>query len=97
MAELVDNTARNRYEMTVNNATAFIDYRRNADTIVLVHTEVPPEMEGQGVGSKLVRGALDDARQNGFRVVPHCTFVQKYLERHPEYTDIVQSPEQGHA
>jgi uncharacterized protein len=89
MAELIDNTARNRYEMTVNDATAFITYDRTADTVVLVHTEVPPEMSGQGIGSKLAQAALDDVRRHGQKVVPHCTFIQKYLQRHPEYDDII--------
>ena|SRR5690349_4243619 len=95
MAGLVDNTARSRYEMTVNDVTAFIDYERTGDTVTLVHTEVPPEMSGQGIGSKLAQGALDDARQHGQRIVPRCTFVRKYLERHPEYQDVILPSEEG--
>jgi predicted GNAT family acetyltransferase len=56
---------------------------------VLVHTEVAPSAEGAGVGSRLVRGALDDVRARGLRVAPLCPFVREYIRRHPEYADLV--------
>jgi len=89
MAELTDNAACNRYEMSSGNATAFIEYTKTSDTITLEHTEVPAEMSGQGIGSALVKSVLEDARRRGLKVVPNCTFVQKYLQRHPEYQDNV--------
>jgi uncharacterized protein len=92
MAELIDNAARNRYEMSSGNATAFIEYEIRSDAIVLEHTEVPAEMSGQGIGSALVRSVLEDVRRRGLKVVPNCTFVQKYLQRHPEYQDNVMPP-----
>ena len=57
--------------------------------IVFTHTLVPPEIEGRGVGSKLIRGALDSARDQGLRVVPQCPFVKAFIDRHPGYRDLL--------
>ena len=84
-----DNTARSRYELEVDGEIAFIDHEGEGDAVAFMHTEVPKSMAGKGIGSKLVRGALDDARRRGLKVVPRCTFVREYVERHPEYQDIV--------
>jgi predicted GNAT family acetyltransferase len=56
--------------------------------LVFTHTEVDPDHEGEGVGSTLVRGALDDARRRGMPVVPRCPFVRAWIERHPDYADV---------
>jgi predicted GNAT family acetyltransferase len=64
-------------------------YRREGERVVFTHTEVDPDTEGTGVGSKLVRGALDDARSHGWRVVPQCSFVRGWIAKHPEYGDLV--------
>jgi predicted GNAT family acetyltransferase len=86
---VTDNTARSRYELEVDGEVAFIDHVGEGDAVAFLHTEVPKSMEGKGIGSKLVRGALDDARRRGFKVVPRCPFVQEYATRHPEYQDVV--------
>ena len=62
-----------------------------AGLVLLIHTEVAEAVEGQGLGSRLVRGALDDIRARGLKVAPVCPFVLSYLERHPEYADLVES------
>jgi uncharacterized protein len=64
-------------------------YRRDGDTMTLASTEVPPSAEGGGVGSALARAALDHARAEGLRVVPKCPFMASYIERHPEYRDLL--------
>lgn len=84
-----ENPARHRYEVTKDGATAILTYRKSPGEIVLAHTIVPPELEGQGIGSALVRTALDDARAQGLRVVPQCTFVRGWLDRHPDYAGLV--------
>ena len=89
MSEVKDNPALGRVEMTSGDAIAFVEYRRAGDRIVLVHTEVPEAMSGKGVGSKLVRGTLDVLRSEGMKVVPRCEFVAAYIERHPEYRDLL--------
>ena len=57
----------------------------------MLHTEVEPEHEGKGVGAALVQGALDDVRDRGLKVQPLCPFVAAYIQRHPDYEDLVTS------
>ncbi|MGY1652999.1 GNAT family N-acetyltransferase [Geodermatophilus sp. SYSU D01119] len=64
-------------------------YQRRGETVVFTHTEIDPDAEGSGLGGKLVRAALDDVRSQGGRVVPQCSFVRGWIERHPEYGDLV--------
>jgi len=85
-----DNPDELRYELRVDGDLAGeIRYRRQPGTVVLVHTDVEPSLEGQGLGAVLVRGALEDIRSRGDRVVPICPFVRAYIRRHPEYADLV--------
>jgi predicted GNAT family acetyltransferase len=84
-----DNPAKQRFELQIGASTAIADYRLSGRTIEFTHTEVPPPLEGAGVGSRLIRFALDEARQRGYRVRPSCRFVEVYIRRHPEYADLV--------
>jgi uncharacterized protein len=68
-------------------------YERQGDRVVFTHTVVDPDAEGSGVGSTLVREALDDVRARGLRAVPHCSFVRAWIERHPDYADLVDQPD----
>lgn len=86
---VIDNEAERRFELAEGGSTAIASYRIEGDTISFTHTLVPEEIEGQGVGSRLVRGALDQVREKGLRVVPLCYFVKGYIERHPEYQDLL--------
>lgn len=87
MAAVRHNEAQNRYELDTEHGTAIAVYRRQGDSLVFVHTEVPPADEGKGIGAKIVRAALDDSRKRGFKVVPACSFVAAFVRRHPEYDD----------
>ena len=90
MPEVKDNQAASRFEMTSGGAVAFVEYERTGDRrIALLHTEVPEALSGKGVGSKLVRGTFDAVRAKGLKVVPRCEFVAAYVERHPEYRDLL--------
>ena len=89
MPQVKDNPAASRFEMTGGDAVAFVEYTRAGDRIVLTHTEVPEVLSGQGVGSKLVRGVLENIRSEGSKVVPRCGFVAAYIERHPEYRNLL--------
>ena len=89
MPQVEDNPDASRFEMGGGDGTAFAEYRRAGDRGVLVHTEVPQALSGQGGGSKLVRGVLDALRAEGAKVVPRCEFVAAYVERHPEYRDLL--------
>lgn len=83
------NDDRNRYELTVDGQLAVCEFNRLSTAVMFTHTEVPEVLEGQGVGSTLVRGALDDVRAQGLQVVPLCPFVAAFIRRHREYMDIV--------
>ena len=80
-----DNRAEQEFELEVDGYRAVAAYQLEGDKIVFTHTRVPSAIEGRGVGGKLVRGALDTARDRGLKVVPHCPFVAAYIGRHPEY------------
>ena len=81
---VVDNTDLHRFETKVGNSIAFLDYALHGDRLVLIHTEVPDELEGHGVGSELVKFAIDHAQQHAYTVVPRCPFARGWLERHPD-------------
>lgn len=87
MGTVRHNEARSRYELDTEHGLAIAVYSRLGDRLVFSHTEVPPESEGKGMGSQLVRFALDDARKRGFKIVPACSFVAAFVRRHPEYDD----------
>ena len=87
---IVDAEDVQRYEAIQDDALAgFIDYVVKSGRIALVHTEVLPAHQGQGIGERLIQFALDDARRRGLRVIAACPYVRAYVERHPETHDIV--------
>jgi predicted GNAT family acetyltransferase len=87
---LSNEPSRDRYEARLDGELAgFAQYRERPGLIAFIHTEVDPSFEGQGVGGELVGWALDDARARGLAVLPFCPFVNSYIERHPEYVDLV--------
>ena len=83
------NDRRNRYELSVDGQLAVCDFEHSDDTITFTHTEVPEGLEGQGVGSALARGALDDVRAQGFTVVPDCPFIADFMAKHEAYKDLL--------
>jgi len=87
--QVVDNAELQRYEARRDGQTlGFAAYQKAGRLIVFTHMEIEPHLEGQGVGSQLVRGALDDVRSLGIPVLPLCPFVQQWMARHPEYADL---------
>ncbi|WP_233558958.1 GNAT family N-acetyltransferase [Micromonospora radicis] len=88
-----ENPAKHRYEILVDDALAgFTQYLPRAEVLIFTHTEVDPAFQNMGVGSALIRGALDQVRAQGQRVVPQCPFMAAFIEHHPEYADLVTSP-----
>lgn len=88
-AEVVRDDARSRYELTVGERVAVSEFNRLTNAVMFTHTEVPEALEGQGIGSALARGALDDVRVQGLQVIPLCPFIAAFIRRHPEYLDLV--------
>ena len=87
---LTDNADRSRFELRVDGELAgWSDYRPAGDSIIVAHTEIGEGREGQGLGSVLVRGVLDHIRASGRTVIPTCAFTAAYIQRHPEYADLV--------
>lgn len=87
---IVDNPIEHRYEALLDGRVVGVSvYRLVADRIVFLHTEVSDEVEGLGVGSRLARGALDDVRRRGLKVVAKCPFIAAWLKRHRDYSDLI--------
>jgi uncharacterized protein len=82
--QVIDNAVGARFEVTVAGTLAELVYRRRADRLVLVHTEVPDALSGQGIGGALVQAALAEAAAGNLTVVPLCPFARGWLQRHPE-------------
>ncbi len=90
MTQVLKNEQRQRYEAQRDGQTlGYSVYRDLGDVVELPHTVVEPAFEGQGIASAVVAFALDDIRASGKRVLPTCSFVARYIERHPAYADIV--------
>jgi uncharacterized protein len=87
--EVRDNPALSRFELDVNGVTAVANYQLNGRVMTLTHTEVPPQARHDGIASQLIAGALQAARTRGFRIVPRCSFVKAYVDKHPEVRDLL--------
>jgi uncharacterized protein len=85
-----DNPAQHRFELAVDGHIAASYYEIADGVITFAHTEVPPELGGKGIGSKLIKGALDQVRAKGLKVIVQCPFVKAYIEKHPEYDDLLK-------
>jgi predicted GNAT family acetyltransferase len=89
---VVDEPDQHRFAIRLGGELAgFAIYHRRGGKAYLVHTEIDPSFEGQGIGSALVRGALDAERAAGTPIVPLCPFVRGYIDKHPEYADLVDA------
>ncbi|MBC7310768.1 MAG: N-acetyltransferase [Actinomycetales bacterium] len=93
---VTNNTSQSRYEAHLDGELAgFAEYRLKTDVIMFIHTEVDSTFEGKGVGGAIARSALDDVRADGSRkVVPLCPFIRSWIDRHPDYQDLV-APARG--
>ncbi len=83
-SDVVDRTGEGRFVLDIDGKVAELVYRVDGTNLVLIHTEVPSELEGRGLGGVLVRGALDRALRDGLTVVPLCPFARRWLKRHPD-------------
>lgn len=81
---VLDNRASSQFEIDIDGHVGYLAYRRDGDRLILIHTEVPAQLEGQGIGAQLVTAAIDEAVEQHLTVVPLCEFAMGWLERHAE-------------
>ncbi len=93
--EVIDNTGAHQFEAALDGHLATSTYRLSQGTLTILHTTVPPELEGRGVGSALVRFVLASARERGLKIIPLCPFFAAWLARHPEEADIISPRYKG--
>ena len=89
ISQVSNNPVASRFEIRTEQGTAMLTYKHRGADLDLIHTEVPPVLEGKGYAAALAAAALDYARREGMKVIPTCPYVRAYLERHPEYADLV--------
>lgn len=87
--EVTRNEEKEQWEAHAGGETGVLTYSEQDGRLFLLHTEVPEAMEGQGIASRLVRTALDYAREKGEKVVPFCPFARSYIQRHQEYAELL--------
>jgi uncharacterized protein len=87
--KVVDNPSEDRFEMPVGDTLALAYYKDEGGRVVLTHTEVPQELSGRRIGSKLAQGVFEHLRAKGSRVVARCPFMAAYASRYPEYASML--------
>ena len=87
--EVRNNPALGRYELDVDAHVAVAYTKRAGGVVTFTHTEVPKELEGRGIGSRLAKGALELVRAEGHKVIAQCPFIASYIAKHPDFTDLL--------
>lgn len=83
------NTAEHRFEAEVEGQMSVADYVLRDGAMVMTHTYTPPELRGRGIAEKLVRAALEHAKKEKLKVVPACSYVDLFIQRHAEFQPLV--------
>lgn len=86
---VVHNVQARRFQIEIEPYLAVLEYQMRGDVMIFTHTGVPAPLEGQGLANRMARVALEHARENSFRVVPACEFMEVYIKRHPEYKGLL--------
>src|SRR5687767_6408699 len=95
--KVVDVPEKGRFEVLIGDrVVGLASYHVDGSTMTLPHTEVDPGVGGQGVGTALVAGVLDAARERGLHVLPYCSFIRHYIQQHPETVDLVAEDDRPH-
>ena len=94
-SQVRDNQRSHRFELEVDDQLAKAWYRQQGNVLTFTHTDVPEALAGQGVGSRLAKGALDAVRAAGQKVVPVCPFIAAYIKKHHEYDDLLVKPDES--
>jgi len=88
-AELINNEAEHRFEMNIGGQIAFVDYNKIGDTYLLIHTEVPESLRGQGAAAALIEKVFAYLEENHFKMRPFCAYIQAYLKTHPDWKRLI--------
>lgn len=88
--QVARNPAENRFETWIEGELSKLDYMEDKDTVLMMHVGVHPEHRGQGVAGKLTQVALEYAREKSLRVIPMCSYVRAYINRHPEFVPLTK-------
>ena len=86
---VVNNKDKQRYELNLGTDIAYMEYRFQNDTKVLMHTYVPEKYRGKGNAMKFIQQVLDDIRKAKAQVMVNCAAVSRFVKEHPEYNDLV--------
>ena len=89
MSTVTDNQQRSRFELVEEGLTAFANYRKNGDVVIIPHVESPPALRGKGTAARLMRGIVEKARTDGFKIEPWCSYAAAWLRRHPDTRDVM--------
>jgi predicted GNAT family acetyltransferase len=87
--DVLNNTAMHRFELEAEGHIAAAYYDLKPGIVIFTHTEVPKELAGKGIGSRLVKGALNQVRNDNLKIIANCPFVKAYIEKHPEQADLL--------
>ena len=86
---LVNNEDGQSFELMVDSRRAFIDYKKRGETYLLVHTEVPEEMQGKGIAAALVEKTFNYLAEHNLKMIPYCAYIQAYVKKHPEWHRLI--------
>lgn len=89
MSDIKHDTKNQKFFLIVDGLESHLEYVQIKDTLNLVHTFVPSSLRGRGIAAKLVKAAIEYSREKAYKIIPSCSYVSTYLERHPEYADLV--------
>jgi predicted GNAT family acetyltransferase len=87
--EVTDNASHNRFELKPGDHVAMAYYKLSPGVITFTHTEVPEALSGQGIGTRLARGALEQVRDRGLKVVAQCPFIAAFIRKNPEFSNLL--------
>lgn len=93
--QVLNNKTNLQFEVYQNESLAVLQYRLKDNTIYFMHTGVPKELEGKGIGSTLAKFGLDYAKNNGYKIVVYCPFVVQYVKEHREYLKLLNEKYQS--
>ncbi len=87
--ELIHNENENQFEMHIDDKIAFVEYYLDGKKIHLTHTEVPKELQGQGIATQLIEQTLQNIKKNHLVLIPLCSFVANYVNNNPQWHSIL--------